>query len=233
MPMRADLIASCYISGRTDTSHELGQRRRSKHRIRNNSEHDYVRTGVINYAPEPMPQPGALAPFDRDTVSTNLGGSVHHLVLDLRRVWGPGDEHQLVTLAPICGGEVEVKHTIAALVGRKGSAEVVVRLALVTESVNHNLRVVVDLVHEVSVVVGSPVKLEGVERLHSLVSNSHTGSLRTGRAQGKTRDQVRDVGPTGSVSISCCPYAPKSREHSTPRLLSHQSAPPADPLQNF
>lgn len=107
----------------------------------------------------------------------HLRPGVNHLVFDFGRVRRPRYEHQLVPLTPVLGDEVQVEHAVAALGGRQGGAEVIVGLGLVSKAVDHDLRVVLDLVHEVSVVVWCPVQLERVERLDRLIVNSHSGSL--------------------------------------------------------
>lgn len=106
-----------------------------------------------------------------------LRRGVDHLVLDLSRVWGPRNEYQLVPLASVLRGEVQVEHAVAAFVRREASTEVVVGLRLVPEGVHHYLRIIFDLVDKVSVVVRRPVQLEGVEGIHRLIVHRHAGGL--------------------------------------------------------
>lgn len=118
---------------------------------------------------------------------SHLRASVNHLLLDLRCVRRPRNEHDFVPLAPVICSEVKVKHAVAAIVRGKAGYKVIVVLALVSEGVHHNLRVVLDLVDEESVVVRRTVQLEGVESLHYSVVHGNSGRLVRERGQRRVK----------------------------------------------
>lgn len=111
------------------------------------------------------------------TRESHLRASVNHLLLDLRCVRRPRNEDDFVPLAPVIRCEVKVKHAVAAVVGGEAGYKVIVGLALVTEGVDHDLGVVLNLVNEESVVVRGTVQLEGVESLHYSIVHGNSGGL--------------------------------------------------------
>ncbi|KAJ8509129.1 hypothetical protein ON010_g18800 [Phytophthora cinnamomi] len=108
------------------------------------------------------------------------GGKRGSVAAALRLV--PGEEDDLAGGAAVLRGQVQVHQGVPAVVGdlRQLVGHVLVRLAAGARGLDHDLRVVHDLVDEVAEVVRRALQLEVVELRDDLIIDTDTGRLRTG-----------------------------------------------------
>lgn len=102
----------------------------------------------------------------------------------------PGQEDKLRGRAAVLGGHVQVDQAVSAVARGLGqlSGEVVVALALRAERVDHNLRVVHDLVDKVAVVVRLALQFEVVELRDDIIVHTDAGGLEQQHTQQQQRE---------------------------------------------
>lgn len=103
-----------------------------------------------------------------------LGSRIQHFVANAGSVRVPGDEDKFGGRSAVVCGEVNVHQSVAAVVLRKLSTKVIIRLGLLSFLINDDLRLVFYLVHIVTQLLAL-TQLEGLERRGDVIIDNDSG----------------------------------------------------------